>query len=81
MRVLYRIDGVTYPESTIVDAFRAVVQRMKKDMRAVTSGISAKNFDPLFTSKNVEACHAAAQRRNDLGDQRTRRQPNRFADS
>ena len=44
--VLYRIDGVTYPESTIIDAFRDVVQRMKKDMRAVTSGISARNFDP-----------------------------------
>jgi monoamine oxidase len=44
--VLYRIDGVTYPESTIIDAFRAVVQRMKKDMRAVTSGIGARHFDP-----------------------------------
>ena len=43
--VLYRIDGVTYPESTIVDAFRDVVQRMKEDMRSVTSGISARNFD------------------------------------
>ena len=35
--VLYRIDGVTYRESTIIDAFRDVVQRMKKDLRAVTS--------------------------------------------
>jgi monoamine oxidase len=43
--VLYRIDGVTYPESTIVDAFRDVVLRMKADMRSVTSGISARNFD------------------------------------
>ena len=43
--VLYRIDGLTYPESTIIDAFRDVVQRMKKDMRSVTSGISARNFD------------------------------------
>ncbi|HEX2445127.1 MAG TPA: FAD-dependent oxidoreductase [Vicinamibacterales bacterium] len=44
--VLYRIDGVTYPESTIVDAFRDVVLRMKADMRSVTSGISARNFEP-----------------------------------
>ena len=43
--VFYRIDGQTYPESTIIDAFRDVVQRMKKDMRSVTSGISARNFD------------------------------------
>jgi monoamine oxidase len=43
--VHYRIDGLTYPESTIIDAFRDVVQRMKKDMRSVTSGISARNFD------------------------------------
>ena len=43
--VLYRIDGLTYPESTIIDAFREVVQRMKEDMRSVTSGISARNFD------------------------------------
>ena len=48
--VLYRIDGVTYPESTIIDAFRDVVQRMKKDMRAVTPGISARNFDPAPNS-------------------------------
>jgi monoamine oxidase len=44
--VLYRLDGTTYPESTIIDAFRDVVQRMKEDMRLVTSGISARNFDP-----------------------------------
>ena len=44
--VLYRIDGVTYPESTIIDAFRDVVHRMKADMRSVTSGISARNYDP-----------------------------------
>ena len=43
--VLYRIDGLTYPESTIIDAFRDVVQRMKEDMRSMTSGISARNFD------------------------------------
>jgi monoamine oxidase len=43
--VLYRIDGLTYPESTIIDAFRDVVQRMKEDMRSVTSGISARSFD------------------------------------
>jgi monoamine oxidase len=43
--VLYRIDGRTYPESTIIDAFRDVVQRMRADMRSVTSGISARNFD------------------------------------
>ena len=48
--VLYRIDGETYSESTIIDAFREVVQRMKKDMRAVTSGISARNFDPAPNS-------------------------------
>lgn len=44
--VLYRIDGVTYPEATIIDAFRDVVQSMKSDMRSVTSGITARNFDP-----------------------------------
>jgi monoamine oxidase len=44
--VLYRIDGVTYHEAAIIDAFRDVVQRMKSDMRSVTSGISARNFDP-----------------------------------
>jgi monoamine oxidase len=43
--VLYRIDGLTYPESTIIDAFRDVVLRMKEDMRSVTSDISARNFD------------------------------------
>lgn len=43
--VFYRIDGLTYPESTIIDAFRDVVQRMKADMRSVTSGVSARNFD------------------------------------
>jgi monoamine oxidase len=43
--VLYRIDGVTYPEATIIDAFRDVVQRMKSDMRSVTSGISSRDFD------------------------------------
>ena len=43
--VLYRIDGATYPESTIIDQFRDVVNRMKKDVNAITSGISAKNFD------------------------------------
>ena len=52
--VFYRIDGLTYPESTIIDAFRDVVQRMKGDMRAVTSGISARNFD--------SASHSADQR-------------------
>ena len=43
--VLYRIDGLTYPESTIIDTFRDVVLRMKNDMRSVTSGIGARNFD------------------------------------
>jgi monoamine oxidase len=43
--VLYRIDGLTYSESTIIDAFRDVAQRMKADMRSVTSGISARNYD------------------------------------
>jgi monoamine oxidase len=48
--VLYRIDGVTYPESAIIEAFRDVVLRMKKDMRSVTSDISARNFDPAPNS-------------------------------
>jgi monoamine oxidase len=48
--VLYRIDGVTYPEATIIDAFRDIVLRMKADMRSVTSGISARNFDPAPNS-------------------------------
>jgi len=48
--VFYRIDGLTYPESTIIDAFRDVVQRMKGDMRSVTSGISAKHFDSASNS-------------------------------
>ena len=51
--VLYRIDGVTYPESTIIDAFRDVVQRMKKDMRSVTSGISARNYDAAPNSADL----------------------------
>jgi len=42
---LYRIDGQTYPESTIIDAFRDAVLRMKADMRSVTSDLSARNFD------------------------------------
>jgi hypothetical protein len=41
---------VTYPESTIIDAFRDVVLRIKEDMRSVTSGISARNFDPARNS-------------------------------
>jgi monoamine oxidase len=51
--VLYRIDGVTYPESTIIDAFREAVLRMKQDMRSVTSGISARNFDPARNSADL----------------------------
>lgn len=51
--VLYRIDGVTYPESTIIDAFREAVLRMKQDMRSVTSGISARNFDPAPNSADL----------------------------
>ena len=51
--VLYRIDGVTYPESTIIDAFRDVVLRMKEDMRSVTSGISARNFDSAPNSADL----------------------------
>ncbi len=43
--VLYQIDGDRYPESRIIDGFRDVVLRMKKDLNSVTSGISAKNFD------------------------------------
>jgi monoamine oxidase len=51
--VLYWIDGVTHPESRIIDGFRDVVLRMKEDMRAVTSEISAKNFDPMPGSADV----------------------------
>src|SRR5262249_54916791 len=51
--VLYRIDGVTYPESVIIDAFRDVVLRMKEDMRAVTANVSARNFDPAPDSADV----------------------------
>ena len=59
--VLYRIDGVTYPESTIIDAFRDVVQRMKKDMRSVTSGISARNFDAAPNSADRRLDHTNLQ--------------------
>ena len=59
--VLYRIDGVTYPESTIIDAFRDVVQRMKKDMRSVTSDISAKNFDSAPNSADRRLDHTTLQ--------------------
>ena len=59
--VLYRIDGVTYPESTIIDAFRDVVQRMKRDMRSVTSGISATNFDPAPNSADRRLDHTNLQ--------------------
>jgi monoamine oxidase len=48
--VLYRIDGVTYPESVIIDALREVVLRMKEDVRAVTPNVSARNFDPAPNS-------------------------------
>src|SRR5262245_53129171 len=44
--IFYRLDGVTYPESKIIDGFRDVVLRMKQDLRSVTSNISAKHFDP-----------------------------------
>ena len=43
--VLYRIDGVTYPESTIIEAFREVVLRMKQDMRSVTSGVQTAQLN------------------------------------
>ncbi len=59
--VLYRIDGVTYPESTIIDAFRDVVQRMKKDMRSVTADISARNFDPAPNSADRRLDHTNLQ--------------------
>ena len=59
--VFYRIDGVTYPESTILDAFRDVVQRMKKDMRAVTSGINARNFDHAPNSADRRLDHTNLQ--------------------
>lgn len=51
--VLYAIDGDIYPESTIIDLFRDVVQRMKEDVRSVTSGISARNFDPNPSGADV----------------------------
>ena len=59
--VFYRIDGQTYPESTIIDAFRDVVQRMKKDMRSVTAGISARNFDPAPNSADQRLDHTNLQ--------------------
>jgi monoamine oxidase len=59
--VLYRIDGVTYAESTIIDAFRDVVQRMKGDMRSVTSGISARNYDPALGSADRRLDHTNLQ--------------------
>jgi monoamine oxidase len=59
--VFYRIDGLTYPESTIIDAFRDVVQRMKGDMRSVTSGISARNFDPASHSTDQRLDHTNLQ--------------------
>ena len=59
--VLYRIDGVTYPEATIIDEFRAVVQRMKKDMRSITSGISATNFDATPNSADQRLDHTNLQ--------------------
>jgi monoamine oxidase len=51
--VLYRLDGVTHPESTVIDGLRDVVLRMKEDLRSVTSNISAKNFDPAPGSADV----------------------------
>lgn len=59
--VLYRVDGVTHPESTIIDAFRDVVQRMKSDMRAVTPGISARNFDAAAGSADRRLDHTNLQ--------------------
>ena len=59
--VLYRIDGLTYPESTIIDAFRDVVQRMQKDMRSVTAGISARNFDYSPNSADRRLDHTNLQ--------------------
>jgi monoamine oxidase len=59
--VLYRINGLTFPESTIIDAFREVVQRMKKDMRSVTSDISARNFDSAPDSADRRLDHTNLQ--------------------
>lgn len=59
--VLYRIDGVTYPESRIIDGFRDVVLRMKRDMRSVTPGISAKNFDPASDGADVRLDNTSLQ--------------------
>jgi monoamine oxidase len=59
--VFYRIDGMTYPESTIIDAFRDVVQRMKGDMRSVTSGISARHFDSATNSADQRLDHTNLQ--------------------
>jgi len=51
--IFYRLDGVRYSESRIIDGFRDVVLRMKEDLRSVTSDISAKNFDPAPGSADV----------------------------
>ncbi len=59
--VLYRINGLTFPESTIIDAFRDVVQRMKEDMRSVTSDISARNFDSAPDSVDRRLDHTNLQ--------------------
>jgi monoamine oxidase len=59
--VLYRIDGQTYDEATIIDAFRDVVQRMKKDMRSVTSDITARNFDSAAGSADLRLDHMNLQ--------------------
>jgi monoamine oxidase len=59
--VLYRVDGVTHPESRIIDGFRDVALRMKADMRSVTSDISAKHFDAAPGSADVRLDHTNLQ--------------------
>lgn len=49
--VVYRIDGETYPESVIIDAFREVVLRMASDVRSLTSGLNARI---PFTARDEE---------------------------
>jgi len=59
--VLYRIDGVTYPEATIVDLFRDVVQRMRQDLRSVTADIGARNFDATPGSTDLRLDNTTLQ--------------------
>jgi monoamine oxidase len=59
--VFYRVDGVTYPESTLIDLFRDVVQRMRQDLRSVTPEIGARNFDSSPGSTDLRLDHTNLQ--------------------